>query len=79
MEILDKELTEEFGTAKITVRKKSGEEMNVYVQTVDAEYRKDLGCIMYTDRLDSEINEDDLDDYESDSQEIIKEAEAVLL
>lgn len=49
--------------------------MNIYVQTVDSIFRPDLNCIMYTDRLESEINENDLDDYESDFKEIIKEAE----
>ena len=75
MEILAKELTEEFGTVKISIRKKSSKKMNVYVQTVDSIFRPDLNCIKYTDRLESKINEYDLDDYESDFKEIIKEAE----
>ncbi len=76
MEILTIELVDDLDSiAKVTVLNKGSKEMNIYVQTVDNLYRKDLGCIVYSDEGDGTLNEEDFNNYDNDIKEIIKEAE----
>lgn len=62
----------EDNTVSVTVIS-NGREETFHVQTVDNEYRPDLGCWILTDYAEGDI---DIDDYpEFDVQEIIKKAE----
>ncbi|MFW5872130.1 MAG: hypothetical protein ACOCUT_03400 [bacterium] len=63
---------EEDTTVSITVSSNNKEE-TFHVQTVDNEYRPDLGCWIVVDDEDGDIDIDDYPDF--DIQEIIKKAE----
>ena len=73
MKILDKCLTEEPGTVEVAIRTKTDKELKIFVQTVDSVYRKDLGCIAYSDVDDGTLNEKDISSEDLDI--VIKEAE----
>ncbi len=77
MKILNKQVAyfcDDNTTGEVMVEGNNGERETFYVQTVDGEYRPDLGCWIYTDSGNGE--DIDFDDYNDNFSldEIIEEA-----
>lgn len=61
-------------TASLTMLSENGKKKTVYVETKDGLYRRDLGCLIYSD--DGEIDdESEFFDYEIDKIRIIEAVE----
>ena len=73
MKILNKHLTKNPGIVKLTIRTKTNKEFDLYIQTVDDTYRKDLGCTIHSNIKNSTLNNKDFNS--EDLNIAIKEAE----
>lgn len=73
MKILDRELTEEFGTVKLTVLSNNNNKISMYIQTIDGVHRRGLKCVAYSGAKNVVLDEKDFDS--KDIALLIKEAE----
>ena len=81
MKILDIEVPEHYSygvrTASLTMLNEDGEKKIVHVETKDGLYRRDLGCLIYSDEGEID-NENEFFDYEIDKVIIIKAVESFI-